>query len=117
MLGGREHGGALEDPRKYYYPNVALRDTSPSSYVVWLSMHCPAARVFVPISPDDECSFALHGAQVIFVCENNGYGMGTSIERHSSLTEYYKQGNFIPGIQVDGMDVLAVREAVRFAKE
>lgn len=60
---------------------------------------------------------ALWKIPVIFVCENNGYGMGTSIERHSGLTEYYKQGNFIPGIQVDGMDVLAVREAVSFAKE
>jgi len=60
---------------------------------------------------------ALWKIPVIFVCENNLYGMGTTVERHSSLTEYYKQGNFIPGIQVDGMDVLAVREAVKFAKE
>ena len=54
---------------------------------------------------------------IIYVCENNMYGMGTSVDRSSANTEYYKQGNFIPGIFVDGMDVLAVREGVRFAKE
>ena len=54
---------------------------------------------------------------VLFVCENNQYGMGTSTDRSSANTEYYKQGNFIPGIKIDGMDVLAVREGVKFAKE
>jgi pyruvate dehydrogenase E1 component alpha subunit len=54
---------------------------------------------------------------VIFVIENNQYGMGTSIERSSALTEYYKQGGeIIPGIQINGMDVLAVREGMRAAK-
>jgi pyruvate dehydrogenase E1 component alpha subunit len=54
----------------------------------------------------------------VFVCENNQYGMGTSISRHSSNPDYYKQGGVvIPGVQCDGMDVLAVRECTKFVKE
>ena len=50
---------------------------------------------------------------VIYVIENNRYGMGTAIERASSTTELYRRGDSfgIPGVQVDGMDVLAVRDA------
>ena len=50
---------------------------------------------------------------VIFVCENNEYGMGTSVKRASSSTELYKRGEpfGIPGRQVDGTDVLKVRQA------
>ncbi|GAA6009410.1 hypothetical protein JCM10207_003771 [Rhodosporidiobolus poonsookiae] len=53
----------------------------------------------------------------VFVCENNLYGMGTSAARSSSNTKYYKRGDLIPGIQVNGMDVLAVMKAVQYAKE
>ena len=50
---------------------------------------------------------------VVYVIENNQYAMGTSIERSSSETHLYKRGvSFnISGEEVDGMDVVAVREA------
>nr|WP_241127980.1 pyruvate dehydrogenase (acetyl-transferring) E1 component subunit alpha [Novosphingobium terrae] len=50
---------------------------------------------------------------VVYVIENNRYGMGTSIERASATIDLSKRGaSFnIPGEQVDAMDVRAVREA------
>ena len=50
---------------------------------------------------------------VIFVCENNLYGMGTAMRRVSALVEVYKRAEAygIDAEQVDGMDVLAVHEA------
>ena len=51
---------------------------------------------------------------VIFICENNLYGMGTAMRRVSALVEVYKRAEAygINAEQVDGMDVLAVHEAV-----
>merc|ERR1739844_795030 len=54
---------------------------------------------------------------MIFCIENNQYGMGTSIDRHSSHSDYYKMGNHIPGLRIDGMNVLAVKEGMRFVKD
>ena len=56
---------------------------------------------------------------VIFVIENNQYAMGTSVNRASSEDLLYKRGESfrIPGLQVDGMDVLAVRGAAEVAVE
>ena len=55
----------------------------------------------------------------VYVIENNQYAMGTSVERSSSQTHLHKRGiSFnIPGIEVDGMDVVAVREAGLMAAE
>jgi len=60
---------------------------------------------------------ALWKLPTIFCIENNHYGMGTTMERHSSNSDYYKMGNAIPGIRIDGMNVLAVTEGMRFVKD
>ena len=56
---------------------------------------------------------------VVYIIENNQYAMGTSIERSSSEIRLHKRGiSFnIPGEEVDGMDVLAVREAAEKAAD
>jgi pyruvate dehydrogenase E1 component alpha subunit len=56
---------------------------------------------------------------VIYAIENNNYAMGTSVARSSSEPDFYKRGEShrIPGIRVDGMDVLAVRGAAEMALE
>ncbi len=54
---------------------------------------------------------------VVYVIENNRYAMGTSITRSSALTDLSKRGQSfnIPGVQVDGMDVRAVKAAADLA--
>lgn len=59
---------------------------------------------------------ALWDLPVLFVIENNQYGMGTSVKRSSAGTLYRRgEGYGIPGEQVDGMDVFAVQDAARQA--
>ena len=62
---------------------------------------------------------ALYQVPVLFICENNGYGISTSISRSSAVKQLYKKSAAYetPGIKVDGMDVLAVYDAVRLAAE
>jgi pyruvate dehydrogenase E1 component alpha subunit len=57
---------------------------------------------------------ALWKLPAVFVVENNLYGMGTAVERHSAVTDlsHKAEGFGVPGERIDGMDVLAVREAV-----
>ena len=60
---------------------------------------------------------------IIFVIENNQYAMGTSVNRASAEDQLYRRGESfrIPGLQIDGMDVLAVRgaaeEAVKWVQD
>jgi pyruvate dehydrogenase E1 component alpha subunit len=57
---------------------------------------------------------ALWGLPVVYVIENNRYGMGTSLDRASSVKDLYQRGSAygIPRCDVDGMDLLTVREAL-----
>jgi len=57
---------------------------------------------------------ALWKLPVIFICENNRYAMGTSLERALAETEIWKFGRSynMPSEAVDGMDVLAIRDVV-----
>ncbi|KAF8638142.1 hypothetical protein AX17_002415 [Amanita inopinata Kibby_2008] len=86
---------------------------------------------------DSHCTFAMYGdgasnqgqvfeafnmaklwdLPVVFVCENNKYGMGTSAERSSSNTAYFTRGDQIPGLQVNGMDIIATLQAVKYARK
>ena len=56
---------------------------------------------------------------VLYIVENNGYAMGTSIERSSNVSEIHKLGlgYAMPGSAVDGMDVVKVHEAMYEAAE
>src|SRR3982751_1636971 len=66
---------------------------------------------------------ALWRLPVVFMVTNNQFGMGTSIERHSAVTDLHRRGEGfgVPGMRCDGMDVLdtytVVGEALKRARE
>ena len=57
----------------------------------------------------------LHKLPMVYICENNHYGMGTSQERASYNDKFYTRGDLIPGILVDAQNVLMVRETMKWA--
>ncbi len=58
---------------------------------------------------------ALWQLPVIYIIENNQYGMGTSVERASAMSELFRRGESfgIKGYEVDGMDVLSVHQCIK----
>lgn len=54
---------------------------------------------------------------MVYVIENNRYGMGTSVQRSNFHLPIYSKFRSFPGINIDGMDVFTVREYTRFIKE
>jgi len=60
---------------------------------------------------------ALWKLPIVYVIENNQYAMGTAVNRSSAETHFHRRGAAfrIPGMDVDGMDVLAVRQAAEVA--
>ena len=60
---------------------------------------------------------SLWNLPMVFVVENNQYAMGTAVKRSSAETEFYRRGTAfrIPGMDVDGMNVLEVRQAAEIA--
>ncbi len=62
---------------------------------------------------------ALWRLPAIYICENNRYGMGTALERASAIYDVAQRACSydMPGEVVDGMDVLAVRDAVARAAQ
>jgi pyruvate dehydrogenase E1 component alpha subunit len=66
---------------------------------------------------------ALWKLPVVFMVTNNQFGMGTSLERHSAMTDLQRKGEGfgVPGMRCDGMDVMdtyrVTSEALRIARE
>ena len=55
---------------------------------------------------------ALWNLPIVYIVENNGYSMGTSLARHCSVKDVYTRGESfgIPGVRINGMDILEVME-------
>jgi pyruvate dehydrogenase E1 component alpha subunit len=59
---------------------------------------------------------ALWKLPIVFLCENNLYGMGTTNARAAANTNYYARGDTIPGFKCDAQNVLMVRETMKWTK-
>jgi pyruvate dehydrogenase E1 component alpha subunit len=61
----------------------------------------------------------LWGLPVLFICENNFYGIGTEVQRSSALPDIHRRtcGYDVPSERVDGMDLITVYQAVKRASE
>jgi len=53
----------------------------------------------------------------IYLVENNMFAMGTPVERASATPFFYARGDYIPGIQFDGMNVLMAKEVGKYARK
>lgn len=54
---------------------------------------------------------------VVYICENNLYAMGTSVNRASANPKFYTRLNPIPGVKIDGQNIFAVREVMKKVRE
>lgn len=59
---------------------------------------------------------ALWKLPIVFLCENNLYGMGTPNARAAANVKYYARGDTIPGFKCDAQNVLIVRETMKWTK-
>lgn len=53
----------------------------------------------------------------LYICENNQYAMGTTVERHSAGgNNFHSKLTWCPGIKFDGFNIYEVREGIKWAK-